>query len=179
LSKLTVAQIAGVDVEAAERMSRPELIRFLIEASEMVRRLANLAAADSSNSSRSPSSDPPWRRDRAGKPAAGEDQAAASAAPKPDAAAATEADKKPEKPSGKRPGTPGFWRRQPLVVHEDVPDLRRGTAAQPLAVNRDMACRPLAAHPVAQHALQGSDIQSLEQLTPPYSSPSMLVATSA
>jgi hypothetical protein len=121
VSKLTVAEIAGVDVEAATRMSRPELIRFAVEAAEMVRRLANRAAADSSNSSRPPSSDAPWRRDHRGKPAAGEDQSAASAAPKSEAVAAANAAKKPEKPSGKRPGMPGFWRRQPLVVHEDVP----------------------------------------------------------
>jgi transposase len=120
VSKLTVAEIAGVDVEAAERMSRPELIRFAVEAAEMVRRLANQSAANSSNSSRPPSSDRPWRRGRAGEPTAGEDQTAASAAAKPEAAAAN-ADKKPDKPSGKRPGAPGFWRRQPLVVHEDVP----------------------------------------------------------
>ena len=103
-------------------MSRPELILFAVEAAEMVRHLANRAAADSSNSSRPPSSDAPWRRDRAGKPAAGEDQSTAPAEPKLEAVAVVaNVDKKPEKPSGKRPGMPGFWRRQPLVVHEDVP----------------------------------------------------------
>jgi hypothetical protein len=105
-------------------MSRSDLIRFAVEAAEMVRLLANRAAADSSNSSRPPSSDAPWRRDRAGKLATAEDHSVTAVAPEPEAAAAAKADKKPEtpeKPSGRRPGTPGSWRRQPLVVHEEVP----------------------------------------------------------
>ena len=148
MGKLTVAEIADVDVEAAERMSRPELIRFLVEAAEMVRRLANQAAADSSNSSRPPSSDAPWRRDRADKPTAGEDQAAASAAAEPDAGAA--AGKKPEKPSGKRPGTPGFWRRQPLVVHEDVPHRPHNCGACHGVLDAETPGRLVSAHHVLE-----------------------------
>ena len=150
MSKLTVAEIAGVDVEAATQMSRPELIRFLVEAAEMVRRFANQAAADLSNSSRPPSSDPPWRRDRAGKPAAAADQAAASAAPKPEAAAAVNADKKPEKPSGKRPGMPGFWRRQPLVVHEDVPHRPHSCGACHAVLDAATPGRLVSAHHVLE-----------------------------
>jgi transposase len=140
VSKLTVAEIAGVDVEAATRMSRPELIRFAVEAAEMVRRLANRAAADSSNSSRPPSSDAPWRRDRGGT----------SAAPKAEAAAAANADKKPEKPSGKRPGTPGFWRRQPLVVHEDVPHRPHRCGACHADLDAETPGRLVSAHHVLE-----------------------------
>jgi IS1 family transposase len=150
VSKLTVAEIAGVDVEAATRMSRAELICFAVEAAEMVRRLANRAAADSSNSSRPPSSDAPWRRDGGGSPAAGEGQAAASAAPKPEAAAATNADKKPEKPSGKRPGSPGFWRRQPLVVHEDVPHRPQSCGACHAVLDTETPGRLVSAHHVLE-----------------------------
>ncbi len=131
-------------------MSRPELICFAVEAADMVRRLANLACADSSNSSRPPSSDAPWRRDRAGEQAAQGDQAAASAAPEPDAAAPTNTDKKPEKPSGKRPGMPGFWRRQPLVVHEDVPHRPHLCGACQAVLDAETPGRLVSAH----HALE-------------------------
>ena len=132
-------------------MSRPELILFAVEAAEMVRRLANRAAADSSNSSRPPSSDAPWRRDRGGNPAAGEDQATASAAPEPEAAAAANSDnKKPEKPSGKRPGTPGFWRRQPLVVHEDMPHRPHSCGACHAVLDAETPGRLVSAHHVLE-----------------------------
>ena len=29
-------------------------------------------------------------------------------------------DQKPAKPPGKRPGTPGHWRRQPIVVNREI-----------------------------------------------------------
>jgi hypothetical protein len=44
--------------------------------------------------------------------------------------------------------------------------LRCGTAAQPLAVKRDMARRLPTTDPMAQRALQGRDIQGLEHLAP-------------
>ena len=157
VSKLTVAEIAGVDVEAAERMSRPELICFAVEAAAMVRQLANLAAADSSNSSRPPSNDAPWRRKRGGKPAGEEERAAAPAAsepeavvPKPEAVVAANADKKAEKPSGKRPGMPGFWRRQPLIVHEDVPHRPHSCGACHAVLDAATPGRLVSAHHVLE-----------------------------
>jgi len=131
-------------------MSRTEIESFALQAAGMVRHLANQATADSSNSSRPPSSDPPWRRDRAGKPAAGEDQAAASAVPKPEGAAAANPDKKPEKPSGKRPGAPGFWRRQPLVVHEDVPHRPHSCGACHAVLDAETPGRLASAHHVLE-----------------------------
>ena len=126
MAKLTLAEIAAVNADIVTRMSRTEVDRFALQAAAMVRHLANQLAADSTNSSRPPSSDPPWRRDRDGKPAAGDGPAVAADAPTPETGAvvprnAKPPGKKPEKPSGKRPGMPGFWRRQPIVVHEEVP----------------------------------------------------------
>ena len=88
MAKLTIAEIAAVDADAVARMSQMEVDGFALQAAKMVRHLANQLAANSANSSRPPSSDAPWRRDRSGKPAAGDDQTAAPAA--------ANADKKPE-----------------------------------------------------------------------------------
>src|SRR5271165_1069341 len=43
---------------------------------------------------------------------------------------------------------------------------RRGTAAQPLAINRHVPGRLFATHPVAEGSFQRADIQPLKQLTP-------------
>jgi hypothetical protein len=42
--------------------------------------------------------------------------------------------------------------------------LRGGTAAKPLAVNRNVASGLLTADPIAQHMLESTDIQRLEKL---------------
>jgi hypothetical protein len=76
------------------------------------------------------------------------DQAAASAAPESEAGAA--AGKKPDKPSGKRPGTPGFWRRQPLVVHEDVPHRPHSCGACHAVLNAETPGRLVSAHHVLE-----------------------------
>ena len=89
MPKLTIDQIAAIDVETATRMSRPDLIVSLVAAADMVRRLANQAAADSSNSSRPPSRDSPYQRDRGGGSPYGGGQEAASGEAKPGTAPAT------------------------------------------------------------------------------------------
>ena len=119
MAKLALAEIVAVDAETVAGMSREELERFALQAAAMVRELANRAAADSTNSSRPPSSDPPWRRNRGGKPDVGDDAADTPAATQPEAPAAPMAPppgKPPDKPSGKRPGMPGYWRSEPIVV---------------------------------------------------------------
>ena len=157
MPKLTIAQIAEIDVETATRMSRPELIVSLVAAADMVRRLANQAAADSSNSSRPPSKDSPYQRDRGGKAADGGGQEAASGEAKPGTAPATPPvipqaektpEKKPEKPSGKRPGMPGFWRSQPIVVQGEVPHRPGECGACHAMLGADRPSRMVSAHNV-------------------------------
>jgi hypothetical protein len=151
--KLTIAQIAEIDVETATRMSRPELIVSLVAAAEMVRRLANAAAADSSNSSRPPSSDSPYQRDRGGKAADGGGQEAASGETKPETAPVKPQvektpEKKSEKPSGKRPGMAGFWRSQPIVVKGEVAHRPGDCGACHATLGADKPSRLVSAHNV-------------------------------
>jgi len=149
VAKLTIAQIAEIDVETATRMARPELIVSLVAAAEMVRRLANQAAADSSNSSRPPSSDSPYQRDQGGNSSGGGRQEAASGEAKLETAPVIPpGEKNPEKPSGKRPGMPGFWRRQPIVVHGEVPHRPDQCGACHATLGADKPSRLVSAHNV-------------------------------
>lgn len=95
-------------------MSREELEAWGWRQHELARELANRLGADSRTSSRPPSSDDPYRCDDGGsgggKPPAGPPGKAG----KPD-------EKKGARPSGKRPGTKGFWRSQPVIVSTEVP----------------------------------------------------------
>ena len=76
--------------------------------------------------------------------------AGAAAFRKPEAGAAANTDKKPEKPSGKRPGMPGFWRRQPLVVHEDVPHRPLSCDACHAVLDSETPGRLVSAHHVLE-----------------------------
>ena len=153
MAKLTVAEIAGADAETVTRMSRPEVDSFALQAAEMVRRFANQVAADSSNSSRPPSSDSPYQRDQGGKAVCGDEREAASGEAKPATAPQTapvipQGEKKPEKPSGKRPGMPGFWRRQPIVVQGEVAHRPGECGACHATLGADKPSRLVSAHNV-------------------------------
>ena len=150
MTKLTIDQIAVIDLETATLMSRPDLIVYLVAAADMVRRLANQAAADSSNSSRPPSSNSPYQRDHGGSPAGGGGgQEAAPRGAKPETAPIIpQVEKKPEKPSGKRPGMPGFWRSQPIVVHGEVPHRPDECGACHAMLDAEKPSRLVSAHNV-------------------------------
>jgi hypothetical protein len=61
MAKLTVADIADLDAAAIGRMSRKEVERLVLEAAEMVRRLATGLDANSADSTPLPSGDPSSR----------------------------------------------------------------------------------------------------------------------
>jgi transposase len=83
---------------------------------ELALRLAHRLNEDSTNSSRPPSSDSPYKRAaRRGNKVDGE------ALPVSGAEVSAPAKKKSGKRPGKQPGAPGFWRTQPLVA--TAPDI--------------------------------------------------------
>jgi transposase len=130
MPKLKIADIEGYDRADLERLPREELEDLLWRLLELTRHQANQLGQNSTNSSRPPSSDDPYRRSGQGgkeprndstedgdqpQPGQGEKAAGeASAAPAPAKGKAT-------KRAGKKPGAPGCWRTQPLeTTGEDV-----------------------------------------------------------
>ncbi len=118
---------------------------------EAARTLANRLGEDSTTSSRSLSSDDPYRRgQRDGRPAAGQDhdngEGQDAAAPTGDDKAGK--DKTPAKPLGKRPGMPGHWRRQPIVVNRQVEHVPMVCEACQAALGAEWKGRHVSAHHV-------------------------------
>ncbi len=118
-------------------MSREELEAWGWRQHELARELANRLGADSRTSSRPPSSDDPYRRgdDDDGKPPA----APPGKTGKPD-------EKKAARPAGKRPGTKGFWRSQPIVASAEVAHAPTACAACGAALGPDLERRCVSAH---------------------------------
>jgi transposase len=112
-----------MDREQLRDLTREELEELTWQLVELARSLAEKTKQNSTNSSRPPSSDDPYRRrderQRAkhARQNGGDDAGGGDAAGSP-SPGATNA--KPSKPAGKRPGMPGFWRRQPMVATCDV-----------------------------------------------------------
>ena len=112
-----------MDREQLRDLTREELEELTWQLVELARSLADKTKQNSTNSSRPPSSDDPYRRrderQRAkhARQNSGDDAGGGDAAGSP-SPGATNA--KPSKPAGKRPGMPGFWRRQPRVATCDV-----------------------------------------------------------
>src|SRR5512135_3619521 len=116
MPRLNIADLTDYERADLSALPRPALEDLAWQFRELARSLANRLGEDSTTSSRPPSSDDPFRRDqRGGKAPAGQD----AAAPAGKKAKAAE-DETPAKPPGKRPGTPGHWRRQPIVVSREV-----------------------------------------------------------
>jgi transposase len=124
MSRLTPAEIERLGRPDFAGMSHRELEEMAWRLREAALTFANRLDGNSTNSSRPPSSDPPWSR-RGGDRPSGSDAGAASsgdaaassaqgAQPSADGAAAQPA--KPARPPGKRPGAPGYWRSQPIVA---------------------------------------------------------------
>jgi hypothetical protein len=117
-------------------MSREELETWGWRQHELARELANRLGADSRTSSRPPSSDEPYRGDGGdGKPPA----TPAGKTGKPD-------ERKAARPAGKRPGTKGFWRSQPIVTSAEVLHTPTACAACGAALGPDLERRCVEAH---------------------------------
>ena len=132
-----------MDHDRLRDLTREELEELTWQLVELARSLADKAKQNSTNSSRPPSSDDPYRRraDRQkannAKPQSGADNGVS-----PSAATNT----KPSKPPGKQPGTAGFWRRQPMVVDCDVDHDPAACAACGLTLDIAQRCRQDSAH---------------------------------
>lgn len=119
--------LTEIDRDLLRDLNRETLEKLAWQAVELARDLSNRLGQDSSNSSRPPSSDDPYRRkaDRqkvqgsgAGGndgSAGGQDGGGGSGLAGQDPAA-----KPLAKPSGKRPGQPGHWRTQPIEAQGEV-----------------------------------------------------------
>lgn len=123
MAKFGFDQLSELDRERLRALPREELEELTWQLVKVARSLAEKAKQNSTNSSRPPSSDDPYRRREQRQQARddttrGEDDPGDGDSGPPSSAVTT--DKKPAKPAGKRPGMPGFWRRQPMVVTCEV-----------------------------------------------------------
>jgi transposase len=141
---LKVDQLSDMDRERLRALPRDELEELTWQLVEVARSLADKVKQNSTNSSRPPSSDDPYRRRderqqaRNDKAKGGDDADGGDAAiPSPSGTP----DKKPSKPSGKRPGMPGFWRRQPMVVSCEVDHDAAACAACGATLGAAQRCR--------------------------------------
>jgi len=116
-------------------MSREALEAWGWRQHELARELANRLGADSRTSSRPPSSDGPYGGGGGGKPPAA-----------PPGTIGGPEEKKASRPAGKRPGTKGFWRSQPIVTSAEVAHAPEGCAACGVGLGHDLARRRLGAH---------------------------------
>jgi transposase len=143
MAPLRADLLSAMDREKLKALSRDELEELAWQLIEVARSLASRAQENSTNSSRPPSSDDPYQRSerrakgrRAGKREGGDDGGASSAEP-------TE-----KRPAGKRPGMPGFWRRQPVVVSGTVDHDPPACTACGAALSAAQRCRQDSAHHV-------------------------------
>jgi transposase len=116
MTKLKISDVRETDEASLDRMSRAELLTYTKELRVLTLQLADQLSQDSTNSSRPPSSDNPYKRaERRGN------KADDAASPAPSAEISAPAKKKSGRRPGKQPGAPGFWRTQPLIATaEDV-----------------------------------------------------------
>ncbi len=138
------------DIKRADlaNMSREELEERAWRWRELARELANRAGEDSSTSSRSPSSDDPYRRGESGKADSdgadrGEDAKTPSAPPEK---TGERVEKKSARPAGKQPGAKGFWRSQPIAPSLEVAHAATACAACGAAFGPDLKRRCVGAH---------------------------------
>ncbi len=125
MPKLKIADIESCDEVDLAQMSREELEAWARQVWELARRLANQLGQNSTNSSRPPSSDDPYRRGTQVGSGGGQDgeqeqpadqaKKAGSGASASSAQASSAKDKARKRP-GKQPGARGCWRTQPLVI---------------------------------------------------------------
>lgn len=142
-----------MDRERLRALPRDELEELTWQLVEVARSLADKVKQNSTNSSRPPSSDDPYRRrderqqarnDKANNQGdAGGDDAGSPPAATTNSGTST---KQLPKPSGKRPGMPGFWRRQPMVVSCTVDHDAATCAACSAALGAAQRSRQASAH---------------------------------
>jgi transposase len=123
-------------------MSREEVEEWGWRQHELARSLANRLGADSSTSSRPPSSDDPYRHGQRGKAGAGDGETSAAAPEK----TGDPGEKKTGKPAGKQPGAKGHWRCQPIVVSGEMPHAPTVCAACGAVLSVDLKRRCVGAH---------------------------------
>ena len=142
-----------MDRERLRALPRDELEELTWQLVEVARSVADKAKQNSTNSSRPPSSDDPYRRrderqqfrnDKANNEADADGDDAAS--PPPATTNSGTTNKQPSKPSGKRPGMPGFWRCQPMVVSCEVDHDAAACTACGATFGAAQRCRQDSAH---------------------------------
>jgi transposase len=153
VAHLNVDQLSGMDRERLRALPRDDLEELTWQLVEVARSLAEKVKQNSTNSSRPPSSDDPYRRRderqkaKDIKPNSGDDAGGDDAGSPPSGTIQPgTTDKKPSKPSGKRPGMPGFWRRQPMVVSRTVDHDAAACAACGATLGAAQRCRQDSAH---------------------------------
>jgi len=143
VSHLRANQLGELDRERLRELTRDDLEELTWQLVEIARSLADKAKQNSTNSSRPPSSDDPYRcHDERQKARNDKPDSGAAAGASSSGAANT----KPPKPAGKRPGMPGFWRRQPMVVSCDVDHDAAVCAACGATLGAARRCRQDSAH---------------------------------
>jgi transposase len=158
--RLSIPELTQYERADISVLPRKELEDLAWRFRELACTLANRLGEDSTTSSRPPSSDDPYRRDqRNGKPPTGQDHdngegqdgAAPAGKVKDEAGKAKDEagkDKTPAKPPGKRPGMPGHWRRQPIVVSREIEHLPMVCEACQAVLGAERKRRHVSAHHV-------------------------------
>jgi hypothetical protein len=152
--RLRILELTQYERADLSDLPRIELEDLAWRFRELLRSLANRLGEDSMTSSRPPSSDDPYRRGASGEsPPGGRGHAGAGEQDAPAPAGDRSKDKackgrKPAKPPGKRPGMPGHWRRQPIVVSQEVDHLPTVCGACQTALGADRKGRCVSAHHV-------------------------------
>lgn len=143
-----------MDRERLRDLTREELEELTWQLVEVARSLVEKVKQNSTNSSRPPSSDDPYRRrderqkDRNAKHSSkvDTDGSANSGSPSSEATNTEATSKTPSRPAGKRPGMPGFWRCQPMVVSCEVDHDAMVCAACDATLGTAQRCRQDSAH---------------------------------
>jgi len=148
VAQLRAEQLSKIKRERLGELSRDELEEFAWQVVEYARALANQVKQDSTNSSRPPSSDDPYRRgaERARAKEAGSETGGDGGGDDAGSAGAGVPEQRTAKPSGKRPGTPGHWRRQPIVASRVIEHDPEVCAACRSALGRAERVRQDGAH---------------------------------
>ena len=146
MPRLSIPELSQYERADLSVLPRKELEDLAWLFREVARTLANRLGEDSTTSSRPPSSDDPYRRgQRNGKPPASQDHDDGEGQ---EAGAPAGKDKTPAKPPGKRPGMPGHWRRQPIVVNREVEHVPMVCEACQAALGAERKGRHVSAHHV-------------------------------
>jgi transposase len=154
MPRLSIPELTQYERADLSDLPRKELEDLAWRFRELLRSAVNRLGEDSTTSSRPPSSDDPYRHDPGRDPAppgscrgdAAEQDAAVAAHNQIKDKAGK--DKTPAKPPGKRPGMPGHWRRQSIVVSREVEHLPMVCEACQAVLGAERKGRHVSAHHV-------------------------------